>query len=719
MKRFWFFQIISSIVLLLNLENSLVNAQKHYRRTSPVTILGWSDDSHYLIRTTDAENKSIVQKVDIKSGKSIVVQPEKSELEILLESLPENAFLSLDSELSSDMKSVVLPMDNDLYYFKTGDTEIRRLTGDSIPEVNSRFSPDGKRIAYTKNKDLYVFDLESNKEIRLTFDATDKIYNGYSSWVYMEEILGRPSKYAAFWWSPDGTKLAYLRTDETLVPVFTLNRADETAGIHGQVEATPYPKPGDPNPKVRMGIADVLTAKTTWANTDYSVDQYLAWPFWTPDSKKLAIQVVNREQNDITIILADPASGNFTKIYNETRPTWVDFFQDIYVLENGSGFIVRSYRNDWENLYLYGWDGNLIKQLTDFSFMVTDIYRVDEEAGIVYFAATGKESTDKHAFRVGLDGRNLLQLTSGNGTHSINISPKGTWFLDTWNNISSPGSIVAIDKKGKFVREAYKFPVPAEVAKQELLRIMTSDGLFNMPAVITYPVNFDPSKKYPVVFTIYGGPASPNISNSWSADEPSWYSFNNIITFSVDHRGSGQFGRKGTDYIHRCLGKWEMLDYQDAVKWLRNQPYVDGTKMGMTGSSYGGYMTCLALTKGADYWTHGFAGSSVTDWRFYDNVYTERFMDMPTDNKEGYDEGSVLSFVKNFKGKLYLTHGEMDDNVHMQNSLHLISKLQDQGSIFEFMIYPGGRHGWGGAKAVHSRNEAHNFWLKNFFNKAD
>ena len=266
----------------------------------------------------------------------------------------------------------------------------------------------GKRLAYTKNKDLYVYDLAARKEIRLTSDASDKIYNGYASWVYMEEILGRASRYAAFWWSPDGNKLAYLRTDETDVPVFTLNRLDEPDGIHGLIEATPYPKPGDPNPKVKMGIADIATAKTTWVKTDYNVDQYIAWPFWTPDSKKLAIQILNRDQNDLKIILADPSTGDFTQIYNETRKTWVEFYEDIYVMKNGSGFIVRSYRNDWENLYYYGWDGKLIAQLTNLNFRVTAIDRVDEDLKMVYFSATGTESTDSHAFRVGLDGKNLL-----------------------------------------------------------------------------------------------------------------------------------------------------------------------------------------------------------------------------------------------------------------------------------------------------------------------
>jgi dipeptidyl-peptidase 4 len=701
--------------------NSLL-AQMPVRNLNQVSVQGWTDDSHYLIRDYNSDNNLVLQSVDIKTSKSVMVMPSKSEREILLESLPQKLKLPLDEIVSPDFKSMILVKENDLFFFTKGDLDARRLTNDEAAEVNTRFSPDGKKIAYTKNKDLFIYDLINNKEIRLTSDASEKIYNGYSSWVYMEEILGRTSHYAAFWWSPDGNKIAYLRTDESDVPLFTLNRLDEPDGIHGKLEVVPYPKAGDPNPKVKMGIADIVTAKTVWVKTDYNVDQYLAWPFWTPDSKKLAVQVLNRDQNDIKIILADPSSGDLTQIYNETRKTWVEFFEDIYVMNNGTGFIIRSCRTNWENLFYYSWNGRLISQITSFNWRIDNIDRVDEEAKIVYFSGTGPESTDNHFFRIGLDGKNLLQITKGPGSHNVTISPKGSYFIDTWNNITTPGSITAYDKKGKLIREIHKF-IQSEFIKEadsksEFIKIKTTDGLFDMPAIITYPVNFDSTKKYPVVFTIYGGPNSKNITgNRWLGNNPSWYSRNGIITFSVDHRGSGHFGKTGLDYLYRSLGKWEILDYEDAVKWLRTKPYVDVKRIGITGSSYGGYLTCLALTKGADYWTHGFAGSPVTDYRLYDNIYTERYNDKPQDNPEGYRDGSALTFAKNLKGKLYITHGDVDDNVHMQNSIYLISRLQEEGKSFRFMLYPDNRHGITGAKGIHSRNEANNFWLSGFFGK--
>jgi dipeptidyl-peptidase 4 len=722
MRRFYILQFIFYIVFLsAQTLLSIAEAQMPSRGGNKIRITGWADDTHYLFRTFDANKNLITRSVDVKTAKGVTVNAEVSTRDLIATLLPSGTILTKNDIPGPDSASIILNKDNDLFFFTVSDRVMKRLTSDRTPEVNVRFSPDGEKIAYTKNKDLFVYDLVNGKETRLTFDASDKIYNGYSSWVYFEEILGRSSHYAAFWWSPDGNKLAYLRTDETDVPVFTLNRLDESDGLHGLIEAIPYPLPGDLNPKVKLGIADINTAKTVWIKTDYDIDQYIAWPFWTPDSKKLAVQIVNRDQNEIKIILADSSTGDFTQIYDENRKSWVEFFKDIYVMKKGSGFIIRSYRNDWHNLYFYGWDGRLIQQLTDFSFMVTAIVSVDEEAGLIYFYATGKESTDKHLFRIGLNGKNLIQITAGAGTHTVSISPKGNYLTDTWSSVTNPGAIVLLDKKAMVIREVYNFGSQVtdhvENSKSEMVRILTSDGLFNMPAIITYPLNFDPSKKYPVVFTIYGGPGSRDVSNIWQGNTPSWYSQNDIITFTVDHRGSQHFGMKGMEYLYRNLGKWEIIDYEDAVKWLRSQPFVDSSRIGITGTSYGGYMACLALTKGADYWTHGVAGMPVTDYRLYDNIYTERYMDTPNDNPEGYRAGSALTYVKNYKGTLYLYHADMDDNVHMQNSIYLISRLQDEGKSFEFMLYPDGRHGWGGPKATHSKNETNNFWLRNFFGK--
>jgi len=689
------------------------------RFRTPGGILGWADDNHYLERTTDDEGKPVVMSVNVRTGKKKVYDEYVNYREEFMNSLPEGFTMDFGTAMSPDNQYIVIKKDNDLWLFGLGETEVKQLTTDDAEENNPRFSPDGKKIAFTKGRELYVYDLVTGKETRLSFDAAEKVYNGYASWVYMEEILGRGSRYAAFWWSPDSRRIAYLHTDETNVPEFIINRIDEEDGLHGIREITPYPKPGDPNPKVKMGIVDIVSAKTVWVKTDDTIDQYIAWPDWTPDSEKLMIQVLNREQDDMRFILADIKTGDFKEIYRETRDTWIDFFTDNYIMKDGSGFIIRSCRSDWMNLYYYDWDGNLKSQLTDFDWRVTGIIRVDEDREVIYFSGTGGESTESHFFRIDLDGTGLIRYTDIPGSHSANISPSGKYLIDTWSNLSTPTSMVALDSRGRKVRDIQLPDEEGEEAdsnlKFELVRIKAADG-FMLPAIISFPKDFDESQKYPVIFTVYGGPDAGSVRNRYMGGRPSWYAENGIITFSVDHRASGHFGKKGLDYMHRNLGKWEMLDYIEAVKWLREKPWVDAARMGITGGSYGGYTTAMALTYGADYWTHGIAKYSVTDWRLYDNVYTERFMDTPEDNPEGYKNGSVLTYSDNLEGKLYIVHGMADDNVHMQNSIWLISKLQDEGKVFDFMTYPGGRHGWGGAKARHTSNEDQRHWMEWFFN---
>ncbi len=708
-------KVIVSIVLFIQLLLLDANGQLSSFIGNDPVVVGWEDDSHFLIARTDSAGKEVIESVNVKNGKTLESILPPSPFEELRESLSSFGAISRSDVFRDDYQAVIKTKDNDLFFMIKGDSESRRLTHDTQIELNPRFSPDGGKVAYTKDNDLYVYDIDADIEIRLTDDASDKIYNGYATWVYMEEILGRASNYAAFWWSPDGSKIAFLRSDETDIPVFILNRLDQPDGLHGTLEIGPYPKAGEPTPEVKMGIADVGSGEIVWADMDYSVDQYIAWPFWSPDSKNLAIQVVNRDQNELKIVLADVYSGSVSEIYSENNDTWVEFREDIYVMNEGSGFILRSYKSGWENLYYYNWDGELISGLTDFDFRVTSIAGVDEAKKLLYFTATGAESTDENFYRVGLNGKGLVQITHGEGIHDVLVSPKGNYFVDTWSSVSDKGAIDVYDKNGKMVQEFHKFKTPETATISELIRIQSSDALFDMPAIIIYPVGFDSTKNYPVLFRIYGGPDYKNVYNRWQGDSPSWYSENGIIVFTVDHRGSGQFGKKGLDYLYRNLGEWEVLDYIDAVKWLTALSYVDDKRIGITGSSYGGYMTCLALTKGAGYWTHGFAGSPVTDWRLYDNIYTERYMDTPQDNRDGYDNGSVLTYADNLEGELYLNHGDVDDNVHMQNSLWLISRLQDEGKTFRFMIYPDQRHGFGTTKRTHSSNEERAFWLENFF----
>ncbi|MEJ5263020.1 MAG: S9 family peptidase [Ignavibacterium sp.] len=676
--------------------------------------LVWFDDENYL-QQKRVEGSTAIIKVNAKTGNEEVLLKYSDYDDVLL------AYeLTLDDNIlkTDDYKGFILKKDNDFYFFSLTTKAVKRLTTDNSEKANPVLSPDGKKLAYTKNRDLYYVDIETAKETRLTFDASETVYNGWASWVYYEEILGRSSNYRAFWWSPNSQMIAFLRTDDSPVPKFPLYKAD---GVHGELEWEHYPKAGDPNPNVKLGIAHLSDNKIVWVEEDENADQYTAWPFWTPDSKELFYQVLNRGQDHLQILAANPATGKNRLVYEEKQPSFVEFFEDIYIFNDGSGFILRSDKDGFRHLYYYDMKGKLKAQLTIGDWTVTEINLVDEKNKKVYFEGNKDNSLDNHLFVVNLDGSNLTKITKASATHDAKVSKNGSYFIDTYSSLNDPGRIELFNSKGESIRVIAERKNPLmdeyQFGKTEIFKIKTSDGV-ELPAMWVLPPDFDPSKKYPVLFSVYGGPGVKDVKNAFSAFLDRFFlSQNGIIYFVVDHRGSEHFGKKGLAMMHRNLGKWEMNDYIEAVKYLRTLPFVDSTRIGITGGSYGGYVTCMALTYGADYFTHGIADYSVTDWHLYDNVYTERYMDKPEENPEGYKFGSALTHADKYKGYLLITHGTLDDNVHMQNTIQLVDKFTSLDKDFELMLYPNERHGIGFPKWKHERREAVQFWFKHLLGK--
>jgi len=571
-------------------------------------------------------------------------------------------------------------------------------------------SPDTTWFAYTRDsRDLYLRNRATNSEKRLTSDGSETVYNGYAAWVYWEEVLGRSTQHRAFWWSPDSRYLAFMRFDEAKVPVFPIAGA---TGQHGYLEDQRYPKSGDPNPLVRMGIVEVATGKITWADFDASADQYFGTPFWSPDSKALWMQWKNRGQDKQVIYAVNPATGSKTEVLTETQKTWVDWLTDIHFLKDGKHFIIQSDQSGWMHLYLHTMDGKLKNPITSGAFTVTGLTHIDEKTQTLYFTARKETSTRTDLYKIGLNGKGLQRLTFGDFSHQVQVSPDGNYFITTYSSLQSPPKIALLDKNGKLVRELADakggdFDQFA-LARTELVRVPTSDG-FQLPMTIKYPTNFDPSKRYPVLISIYGGPNAGTVYDRWSyVPQSQWYAQEGLLQVAIDHRASGHFGKLGQNYMHRNLGKWEMADYSTAVKWLIDKGLVDPKKVAITGGSYGGYVTALALTRGADVFTHGIANFGVMDWQLYDSEYTERFMDTPAENPDGYKESAVLTYADRLKGTLRIVHGTMDDNVHMQNSVQLVDQLENLGKHFEFMIYPGARHGFG-TKGKHAQTETARF----------
>ncbi len=709
----WVFSLHAQEKRRLTFEQIFKNAEPKLTKELP-NIIGWADDNHYLeMKKKDGDKKAKVYAIDVTNGEEKVYR----DLEQYAALVDSGISVASPASQNDAYTRLIYVKNRDLYFLDTQKKEFKRLTETSAEEKNPTLSPDGNYVAFTRDNNLFALAVNDGKEYQYTSDATDAIYNGWASWVYYEEIFGRRSRYRAFWWSPDSRHLAFFRFDDAKVPVFPLYNAD---GVHGFLENARYPKPGDPNPEVRLGIVPVAGGSVVWADFNEKDDQYFGTPFWTPDGKQLVAQWMNRGQDNLKLYAVDPVNGKKVEIYNETQSSWVDWFESVEFLTENKGFIIKSDKEGWGHLYFYGMDGKLKNKITQGNWRVMDIVQVDEKNRRVYFTARKEASTRTDLYRARLDGKELTRLTFGEFTHNTRLSPAGKYFITTYSNVAMPQKMALCKSGGAVMKElgdskTEKF-VEYALAKTELFRVPTPDG-YNLPVLWTLPLNFDPSKKYPVLISIYGGPEAGTVSDSWRNINIQWLAMEGVIQVAIDHRASGHFGKAGVALMHRNLGKWEMNDYIEVVKWLQAKPFVDKTKICITGGSYGGYATCMALTYGADYFTHGIAQFSVTDWKLYDTHYTERYMDTPAENPAGYKNGSVLTFANKYKGGLRLVHGTMDDNVHMQNSIQLVDALQNLGKPFEFMLYPGERHGVRGVKATHLRNDNHRFYYEHLLEK--
>lgn len=670
-------------------------------------FIQWADNEHYYSR-----EKGKLLKVSAKSGKArVALDPEK------YKDISKNGFPLLGAvDRTKDLKKFLFVKDDDIFMFLRKKKKLIQVTKTEGKEKNPEFSPDGNKIAYTAEGNFFCYDIVTQKTSQLTTDGCEKILNGYASWVYYEEILGRRTGYKAYWWSPDSRKIVFMRFDQGRVPIFPIFRA---VGVYGELEKQRYPKPGFPNPEVKIGIADLEKGGVEWINCQDPDDHYLAFPTWNKPSDTVYFEWMNRDQNHLKVLAYDYQTKQVRLIYEEKQKAWVEFFgsRDFHFLKNGD-IVLRSSKDGWYHIYYLNKNGEE-RQVTSGPWSVSSLALVDQEGEKIYFSAKKEDSTETDFYKTGYMGKELIKLTDFKGSHRVTVSPSGKYFIDFYSSIGTPPRLELRNNEGKLIRkiaDSYS-PVVKEydLAKVELFRIEAEDG-YKLPALWLLPPGFDKTRKYPVIFAVYGGPGSSSVSNSYPRLDRFFLAQHDIIIFSVDHRGSGHFGKKGIDLMHRCLGKWEMHDYIQAVKYLKTLSFVDSEKIGITGGSYGGYVTALALTKAADYFKFGIAGSSVIDWQLYDSVYTERYMDTPADNAKGYKESSVLSYIDKYKsGSIRITHGTMDDNVHMQNTIQFVDKVLNAGKSVELMLYPGDRHGIRGKKRLDANRGSLNFWLRNLF----
>ena len=626
-----------------------------------------------------------------------------------------------------------------------------------VPEGSSNptLSPDGSRIAFTRDNDLWVAEVATGKEVRLTDDGSATILNGYASWVYYEEILGRPTRYRAFWWSPDSRKIGFYRFDNAEVPVFPIyssypedydrsgmglsytqkaGAAVPLEGVSptgGSVRMTRYPKCGDNNPKVRIGIADVETSSVTWADFDENEDQYFGTPFWGADSRFFFVQREPRTQNRLDLYAVSPEDGSLKCIYHEEYDTWLDWIDGMLFGKDGL-YMVRSFETSWQQIYYLSYDGAIFTRLTDGPNWRMSLLDVDESrmkknpdgtGATVFFVAERDSRVSSALYSV---RKGEVKAVSHPQYHvsRVKLSPSRKYAAASISRCNVPDQLWIFDV-GKPSR-SFKVADLADgmdlgsMNLPQLITMTTRDG-FTLPALVCYPESFDPGKKYPVHMDIYGGPDTPMVTDSWAGSRRyDWYAANGIIEIVADCRASGHNGRKGLDMIYGRLSEVEVSDFVEWAEYLQSLPYVQGDKIGVEGFSFGGTMTALLVMDHSEAFHYGIAGGGVYDWALYDTHYTERFMDTPANNPEGYARTRTVDHAANYPVRygsddgsvmLKLTHGTGDDNVHFQNTLMLADALQKAGAKFELMIYPDGMHGYRGYQGDHFQNANREFWL--------
>jgi dipeptidyl-peptidase-4 len=713
LNRFHFY-LATALLLLLGIavyaQNKLLTIDDIFDPVKKVNFNGstptirWLKDGRHYLLTNEASRRDVprLQKVNAATGEAVPFF-DAAKMQAAFAALPgvsAQDALQLANRgnynLNPAETAVLINWSNDLFYYEFGSDRAFRLTSNPEEEVGEGFSPDGRMVSFVRENNLYVEDLGMQRRERaLTRDGSAKILNGRLDWVYQEELYGR-GNFGAYWWSPDSTSIAFLRFDENPVPEFTVV---DHIPYHQTLEVTPYPKAGDPNPIVKLAVVNAAGGDIRWIDTFryQPEDLLISRVTWTPDSKKVVYQAQNREQTFLDVNFADPRDGKSSNVIHETSKAWVGINEQPIWLKDGS-FIWASERSGWEHLYQYSADGKMLRQITDAKWEVRSIEGVDEENGYIYFTATERSHIAADGYRIKLDGTGLTRLTQTEGSHRVDVSPAYNYFIDVWSDINTPPQTRLYDASGKLVRVIAENKVDAlkqyKLGMTELLQVKTRDG-FMMEAMMIKPPDFDAQKKYPVMSFTYSGPHAPQVRNGWGSQT---YMFHQLlaqkgyIIWVCDNRTASGKGLESTWPVYKNFGELELRDLEDGVTWLKSLPYVDGSRIGIWGWSYGGFMTSYALTHSQSF-KIGIAGGTVADWRDYDSIYTERYMGTPQNNPEGYKKSSPVNAAKNLHGKLLLIHGAIDDNVHMQNTIQFVYELQKAGKQFQLMLYPKSRHG--------------------------
>ncbi len=594
-----------------------------------------------------------------------------------------------------DEKALLFTFEGDVWYYSLNDRQLRRLTETEAAEEEVQIAPNSQWISFVRENNLYVLNIATGAEKQLTTDGSATILNGKLDWVYQEELVGR-GIFRGHWWSPDSRAIAYLRFDESNVPQYPLV---DWMPYHPTVEMMHYPKAGDPNPVVKLGVVSIQDGQTVWMDTGDNPDVYIPRVYWLPNSKQVAFMRLDRLQQHLEFFFADITTGAARKVLEEKDPYFINVGDFVYFFKKKKHFLWGSEQSGYRHLYIYDYEGNLVQQLTSGNWMVDAFLGVDKSEKWVYFTATEKSIVERHLYRVKTSGSSFKRLSRTEGTHSIQLAASGNYYIDNYSNLLTPYILTVHKSNGKQLRELARSEV--DLAKEYNIRVPEIFTFKGPNTGITYyaamikPPHFNPNKKYPVLVYVYGGPHAQVVRNAFGYSRMLWHLMmaqKGFIVFTMDNRGSWGRGHDWEKQVYRQLGKLELIDQLEGVAYLKQQPYVDANRIGIWGWSYGGYMTLYAMTHSKVFRT-GISVAPVTDWRDYDTIYTERYMGLPQDNAEGYRNSSPVFAADSLHGMLFLVHGTGDDNVHFQNSVHMVDRLIDAGKPFHFMMYPQQMHG--------------------------
>jgi dipeptidyl-peptidase 4 len=663
----------------------------------------WAPDSRrisYLDRgeiwTMDAatgERKVLVNAETLRS----VVQPEK---ESAIQSTGLGRVEAPPYQWSPDGRWLLFAGTNSLALLDLRTNTAKQLVSFPDQITDPKFSPDSTWVSFVRRSNLWLVNVSGGQAAPLTIGGSEELLKGQLDWVYPEEL----DCSTAYWWSPDSAKIAYYIMDER--PVTRYPIMDMSSPI-GEMQYTRYPQAGEANPIVRVGVVRVSGGQTKMMDTGADTNVYIPRVNWLPDSSQLAIQRLNRAQNQLDLIIADASTGASRTISTQTDKYWVNISDDLYFFSDGKRFLWSSEQTGFRHYYLYDLSGKQLDQLTSGDWGITGTGgfgpgaaghpTVDERHGLIYFVSNKDNPTESHLFRVSLRDHSIVQVTHTAGTHDVLVAQDGSAFVDTFSTSMTPprqdlysteGTRVAVINENK-VSELPEY----QLSRAEFLTVTAADGT-KLEAKMLKPPDFDASKKYPVLINVYGGPQAQEVRDAW--DGSLWSEFmaeKGYLVFSLDNRGSYNRGHAFETPIFHHFGRIELEDQLAGVKYLKSLPYVDGSRIGIWGWSYGGYMTLYALANAPDVFKLGVSVAPVSDWRLYDTIYTERYMGRPQDNPDGYKESSPVNQAASIKAKLMIAHGTGDDNVHFANTSEMLNELIDSGRyVTDLMIFPGRGH---------------------------